>query len=353
MLLSFVQDALRRKYIVGALAIVTTLWLLYTFHTPPPIIDVKYGRVKDLQADSHFAIATFLSGQKDADPEAADYYFDAVRVLTYQLVHDEKTRIRNKKHVSFIVLVTKDVPLQKQQQLGKEGALVVPVDDIPLNWWISTGVTRWKDQFTKLRLFQMVEFSRILFIDADTFLTGPLDEIFDEPFTVRQPVRTKFELEHQLKGDEAPLPASYVFCARSDNALTGEREHPFPPAKTSIFSAGFWLAAPSLELFDVFVSVMQHYRRFDPHTMEQSLLNYVFRREGAMPWTELDYRWSATWPSEKDLDGGVVSLHEKLGMTGPEKLKKMWYDKWSDMDTFYKSRPVEEEFKMPSKSDIM
>src|SRR5690606_15015291 len=145
--------------------------------------------------------------------------------------------------------------------------------------------------------------------------------IFDE-LEIQVPAPTL--AERPGKADEAPLPASFVFGARSDNHLTGMREHPFPPLNTNVFSAGFWVAAPSQELFDYFLDLTTHYRRFDPHTMEQSLLNYAFRRDGPMPWRELHYKWSATWPSFRDVEGGVVTLHEKFWAAGPKELRELW-----------------------------
>ena len=178
----------------------------------------------------------------------------------------------------------------------------------------------------------MIEYERILFLDADTLLTRPIDTIFDEP--IIQPYNSLMHRTSQIKSDENQLPAQYLFAARSDNALTGERAHASPPLQTDTFSAGFWLMAPSREMFSYLISVMNHYRRFDPHTMEQSLLNYAFRRNGPMPWLELDYKWSATWPNLKDL-AEVATLHEKLWRSGPEELKALWREWKGKMETFH------------------
>ncbi|KAF2842748.1 glycosyltransferase family 8 protein [Patellaria atrata CBS 101060] len=219
-----------------------------------------------------------------------------------------------KRDIPFVVLVTNKVSECKRLRLEADGARVVEVQDVPLSWWIRT----------RLRLLQMVEYELVLFIDADTLIVKPVDGIFEE-LDVGAPQRTLFERSREVKRDEEKLPASYVFAAHSDNAFMGEREHQVPPGKTPIFSAGFWVAAPSEELF----------KSFDPHTIEQSLLNYAFRREDATPWIELDWRWSATWPSKKDLMGGVATLHEKFWKTGPEELMKL-YDKRKDMEEFFR-----------------
>lgn len=319
--------------ISASLFFVAALWYLLTSHQSP-IRDPSLGAL-DRPIKPEYAIATFLTG-KSSSSDDQDLYFIATRVLTYQLLHANETRCHDPT-IPFIVMVTSNVSKKKRDQLVSDGATVRHVEDIPLRWWIKTGVTRWVDQFTKLRLLEMTEYDRVLFIDADTLITRPVDGIFDDP-NIRAPYPAQLQRKKAIKPDEmAFLPAEYVFAARSDNALTGERDHPFPPLPTNVFSAGFWVAAPSLAMFQYLLSVMNHYRRFDPHTMEQSLLNYAFRREGAMPWVELDYRWSATWPSEEDVDGNVATLHEKFWSTGPDRLRERWQDAWQNMEAYYKA----------------
>jgi len=256
------------------------------------VIDTSYGVLKESSHDSKYAIATFLNGDDHNPSFEKDFYFIATRILTYQLLHNNDTKCA--KEIPFLVVVTATVSQEKRRQLTLDGATVVPVEDIPLRWWIKTTVSRWKDQFTKLRILQMTEYDRILFIDADGLITRPIDGIFDEEIA-RVPAKTRFDLLSKIKGDEAQMPAQYVFAARSDNQSNGRRKHPIPPIPTKGFSAGFWLAAPSDELFNYLLSIMDHWMRFSPNGMEQSLLNYAFRRDGGMPWGELDYQWSATW----------------------------------------------------------
>lgn len=324
---------LRRKTTATVVAL-ALLWLLLSTRQEPPCIDPEFGLVKETTSESRYAIATFLTwGNKKslhAKDLASNPYNIATRVLAYQLLHAEETRCNAS--VDFVVLVTSNVPKYTRDQLTADGAVVIEAKDIPLSWWVSTGVTRWKDQFLKLRLFEMTQYDRLLFVDADTLVRGKLDGIFNE-LEVQKPAQT---LSHRIRrADEAPLPSQYMFAARSDNQLTGERRHPFPPLNTEVFSAGFWIAAPSQELFDYFMSILKHYRRFDPHTMEQSLLNYAFRRDGPMPWREMHYKWSATWPNSEDVKGQVVTLHEKFWKTGPQDLRKLWREQKGNMQRYF------------------
>jgi alpha-N-acetylglucosamine transferase len=319
----------RRKFPLIAL-ICCILFLLFQYPSPSTPPELTYGRLDHTKNDNpRIAIATFLTENTREDED--DFYFVAARLLTYQILHANETRCR--RPIPFLVLVTNTVSTDKQKQLARDGATIVQVEDVPLRWWIKTGVTRWREQFTKLRLFQMVQYDRILFLDSDTLLTRPIDDIFEDP-AVRVS-DTLFDRNSQIKADEGSLPAQYVFAARSDNALAGERDHPFPPTRTDTFSAGFWMAAPSKEMYQYLLSVMNHYRRFDPHTMEQSLMNYAFRSEGVMPWKELDYKWSATWPNEKDLKGEVATLHEKFWRAGTKDLQDLWWQSKQMMEKYY------------------
>ncbi|EPS41653.1 hypothetical protein H072_4442 [Dactylellina haptotyla CBS 200.50] len=296
--------------------------------------------VRQLTPSSRVAYATFLAENtkrsSDSDKDDDDMYFVAARVLAYQLLHDPDTR--SNRSIPFIVLVTAAVSESKRRTLESDGATVIFAEDVTLPFWVKTGVTRWKDQFTKLRLFELVEYERIVFIDADTLLTRCMDGIFDDP-AVKNPSDTLSDTRKgEIKSDEGHLPRNYVFSTRPDNALNGERSHPFPPIEGDIFSAGFWVAAPSFELFDHYYSVMNHWRRFNPHTMEQSLLNYAHRIDGAMPWGRLDYKWSATWPNHDDLKGGVASLHEKFWSAGEEDMRRLWYDTREKMEKYWSSQ---------------
>lgn len=312
-------------------------WFLFPTIRQAPLNDPTFGLISKTSESSRVAIATFLTGghQKSTSGDNLDfdYYFIAARILTYQILHAPETRCN--RSIDFVVLVTPNVSERARQQLKTDGAVVIEAKKVPLSWWIKTDVTRWKDQFMKLRFFEMTQYSRLLFIDADTLIRSRLDGIFED-LEVRRPVHSL--TNRQEKTDEAQLPTQWMFAARSNNELTGQRDHPFPPLNTEVFSAGFWIAAPSQELYAYLISILQHYRRFDPHTMEQSLLNYAFRRNGPMPWREIHYKWSATWPSYKDVEGQVATLHEKFWATGPKELQDLWWEQKRKMEQYYSQR---------------
>jgi alpha-N-acetylglucosamine transferase len=263
-----------------------------------------------------------------------DAYFRSIRLLNYQLQHEEKTRTR--KYIPFLVLVTREVHQAKRKQLADEGATVVEIKNFDSSW-IKPGAPRWQNVMTKLRLFEMEEFDRILFLDADTFLLKPLDGVFKERAS-----RTQRTLHKpKFRADEGPLPNEYAFATISEVTHV---IHDYPPVPMSYFNAGFFLLAPSKELLRYYKSLFHLKGRFDTTYPEQNLLNYAHRQDGNMPWGRLHHSWNIVLPNMNDVKAGVASVHSKLWTDGdpltpiPKELQNMWHETYMEMEGFYKSK---------------
>ncbi|KAG9234565.1 nucleotide-diphospho-sugar transferase [Amylocarpus encephaloides] len=286
-----------------------------------------YGTNLDL------AYATLLLGDNtNSTAPDTDLYFRSIRVLNYQLQHDRKTRTRQS--VPFLVLVTPEVASWKREQLSQEGATVVPVKKIDSSW-TSPGSKRWQDVMVKLRLFELVEFDRILFLDADTFLLKSLDGVFRD--RAARPRRTLHA--EKIKSDEGALPNDYLFATNSEvmNVM-----HSYPAVPMSYFNAGFFVLRPSKELYKYYKSLFGLPGRFDTTYPEQNLLNYAHRQQGNMPWGRLRHSWNIQLPSMDDVQKGVASLHAKLWTEGnvlqpiPRELQDLWWKKKIEMDEHYR-----------------
>ncbi|KAH7370723.1 glycosyltransferase family 8 protein [Rhexocercosporidium sp. MPI-PUGE-AT-0058] len=300
-------------------------------------LDPKYGLLEALPASPRYAYATLLTSDDER-------YYTAARILAYQLLVDPETKTSS--DIPFVVMVTTSVPKHQRQQLIRDGAIVAHVEDVALPWWIRQRLrrpSRYGDQFIKLRVLQMLEYDRVLYLDVDTLIMKQLDKIFDDP-AAKTPLQTKFRRASHFTKAETMLPAQYLFAGRSDNGRSndgstgGGYEHPYPPLERNALSGGFWIVAPSNELFNYYMFVMQSstlgiLRPFDPQFMEQAMLNYVHRRQGGnMPWASLNYKWSATFPNELDVAGGVASMHDKFWANGPDVLKERWKNKKAEME---------------------
>jgi alpha-N-acetylglucosamine transferase len=299
-----------------------------------------------LKKDSRMAIVTFLN--EDLEHKDRDYYFLSTRMLTYQLLHAEQTRIKaeHREYIDWVVGVGQRVEEWKRRQLMKDGAVVVEIKDIPLEPGFTAGEPRWQHVMNKLRLFEWTEYERVLFIDADMVLQAPLDDLLYS----RDSVHPRLTDHSQKKDHEPPLPSKYVMVARPDIAYMDGHNHKFPddPAMTSDYlNAGFWLIAPDKMMFDFIVGIINlENRPFATNLPEQNLLNYIFRHceswseeglrcgvgdpQGPMPWVNAGSIWSSNRVSMADKNGGVRALHYKgWDCWDGDPLRNLW-NEWKD-----------------------
>lgn len=283
------------------------------------VLDLPSLFTGNLGADRHpkHAFATFLS-TRVANESYDDPYFAATRVLAYQLLHQPSTRRRQ--GTPFVVIVPPHVSEMRRQILREEGATVVPVDLlVPPNWAARPMEDRWIDQFAKLRMFAMTEYDRILYMDSDTLLTRPLDDIWEEE-VVRIPRETKTRSSEGY----LDLPASFVLAGAADNERSG-RERPTPVTPHSRLNAGFLVFKPDKHLFEYYMTILEKPKGiFDDRFMEMGLLNYAHRNRGPMPWSALpSHRYSNNWPQLVDVGNGSATIHDKFWTSG----NKDWIDR--------------------------
>ncbi|EMC91306.1 glycosyltransferase family 8 protein, partial [Baudoinia panamericana UAMH 10762] len=253
--------------------------------------------------------------------------------MAYQLLHSKSAGTNNS--IPFLVLCTEDVKRSKRVRLKKDGATVIIVEKVESDW-AKTGTPRWRDNLAKLRLWQLTEYSKICFIDADNLITKPLDGAFYDEATLTQATGTN---PAAIQADEAALPRTYMFAAHGD--LWGY-DHPYPPdPDLSYLNGGFWVFTPSKVMFEYYMSLLELPGRFDPGFMEQNLLNYAHRRDGNMPWKPLWYGWNVNWPTARDWRGGARSFHAKYwdgDASHDPVLKAIWKEQRAEMEGYYRGR---------------
>ncbi|KAF2183185.1 glycosyltransferase family 8 protein [Zopfia rhizophila CBS 207.26] len=292
------------------------------------------------------AYVTFLSSTlvgPDSEDLTKDNYFIATRILVWQLLHSPKTRSHN---IDVVVVVTPSVSASRRERLQKDGAIVRAVEFVhgKNEDWINPEQERWKDIMTKLRVWEMVEYERILMLDGDTILNKPFDDIFKDSGS--QMVST-LPAKSLRKDDEPEIPPQYLLASVGE---TKNPNHTFPPTKPDdyerpdYFCAGFFMLAPSLELFKYYTALLDIPGRFDTAYMEQNLLNYAHRWDGPMPWKEMDYKWNIRHVNEEDVEKGLVSMHEKwwsMPWSGSLKLKDEFMRVRWEMEGWYMERDGE------------
>jgi alpha-N-acetylglucosamine transferase len=284
---------------------------------------------------------TRLAAECDEDP-----YFDAVRLLIYQILHRPSTCTRL--GIPLLVFVVPHVSQARREVLRAEGASVIEIDYV---WWTADWIhprhERWIDQLCKLRIFEQVAYDRILYLDADMLLVKSLDGIWSEPVSNQ---RCKTRLGEGQEGcvrraGEARLPDTYLFVGVADTDGGQKPDLPGPHSLEAI-NGGFWLASPSLEMFDYYISLLSIPNSFDSEYMEQGIFRQAHRRNGRMPWRKFEPgRWNVNWPRMDDLKRGTATLHDKFWITDepwvqPE-LINLWNEAMSEMVVFHKRNFVQ------------
>ncbi|KAH7348499.1 nucleotide-diphospho-sugar transferase [Rhexocercosporidium sp. MPI-PUGE-AT-0058] len=267
-------------------------------------MDIYLGAEGD---DGKHAFATILVPPPNniSEPHKVDPYFTSARMLNYQLRHSNGTR--SKKEFPFLVMVSSNIVPWKRKVLEREGATVVFAKRIFSGTeWIEPMAERWNDVMLKLRLFELIDYDKILFLDADSYLLKPLDRIFRDPST--RPIKTSIA-EKEVRPDEAPLPEKYLLTTNPEILHT---THPWPPHPWPRFNAGFFLFQPSTTLFYYYTSLLALKDRFDSTYPKHNLLNYAHREWDNMPWAHLKPGWNVNLPNINDVNKGVRSVHAKL-----------------------------------------
>jgi alpha-N-acetylglucosamine transferase len=103
-----------------------------------------------------------------------DGYLPGVEVLGRSLEVSGSREMR-------IVLVTSDVGTPTRERLAKHGWQVRDVEGIVNPAADHLLFSRFASVFTKLRAFELVDFERVVLLDADTLVLQNVDDLFERP----------------------------------------------------------------------------------------------------------------------------------------------------------------------------
>ena len=245
------------------------------------------------------------------------------------------------------------VPTAQIQMLIDEGATVVPIDPLELPApYQRPGHehSRFRDVLSKLRVWELTTFERILVLDADTIVMKPLDGVFAEPeLNALMPLGTANETDRGVKADVAPtaekkkdsvprLPSTYLLAASADTwgrqAEWLESSHPI------YLCAYFILLKPDAQIFAYYEWLLrQSVPPFEALYPDQDLLIYAHRADGPMPWRKIPIEWSA---NDGEWADRSRSLHVKAwkkadgaNVNGKEKVQAVRGDLLREMEAFY------------------
>ncbi|CZT20865.1 uncharacterized protein RCC_06725 [Ramularia collo-cygni] len=277
------------------------------------------------------AYATFYCTRL-ADESAEDPYFDAVQLLIYQILHRPSTRTQL--GIPLLVFVAPHVSQARRKIFRSMGGKVIELDyirDLPEQ--IQPRRPRWIDQLCKLRIFEQVSYDFILYLDSDMLLTKSLDDIWDEPVS-KQKVKTqreKIQGHHKEFSGVASLPDDYLFVGVPDTYGSRKPDPPIPWIGKDSINGGFWLASPSLVMFQYYVSLLASPNSYDSQYMEQGVFRHAHGGDGPMPWSQFPPgKWNVNWPRVEDFRRGTATLHDRFWITDEPWVEEELVGHWNE-----------------------
>ena len=242
----------------------------------------------------------------------SDLEFDAVRNLVYQVLHQPSTRTRQ--NTSMLVLISPDVSDQQRKLLEIEGAEIVTIQ--PSSIHRATNNADSQDSLIALRLLELTQYDRILFLQPYLLLTKTLDMIWEEHAASR--VQLTRKNSHVNQSREVSAPENYLFAS-------------VPSRHGKTFSSGFWVVQPDRQLYRYYISLM----KLDDGTDNQSaelhgILNHAHRKEGNMPWTQLSSaKWHSDVSTRQDLLPDCATVYNNFWLLhNPSSVNKGFMDLW-------------------------
>ncbi|KAJ5167898.1 uncharacterized protein N7482_003492 [Penicillium canariense] len=337
------EDFMSKKLFAFCLfSIGITIFLLVGSPAPPSpeeLNDAPAPGLRPVTYHGHHAISIFLASRSNQEDRSdnEDGYFVSVRTLIYQLLHSPDTKLQNP--VPVVVLVPKHVKESKVQTLRHDGAIVVEVEDVTHNTPIAAE--RWTSMATKLHIFDpaVVPYEKVLFMDADMVLTRPIDKIFQEFSTELSPITNTTQAEAEV----GPLPEQYILAASPESH---RKDHTYPfldsDHTASTFNSGLFIYSPSVEIFQYYMTLVDHPELYYTGVPDQDLLNYAHRWGGPMAWKRLHWSWYINEPNDNDFQGKMALLHTKWWEQGTsiskDAVEQFAFARRWEMEGYWKGR---------------
>lgn len=271
--------------------------------------------------DGH-TFATLLC-TRSTDPD--DVYLLATRALVYRFLWHKPTRSPNKPVTVFVAPFT---PQWQRDLLAAEGAKVIELPLIEIEPKTRNfNSERWRDQFTKLNMWNQTRFTKIAYFDADAF---PINNV-DELFKISEDRRCKEDLlEDQDKANADGI------C---DYTMAGIPVIPWPAVGPN---GGMLVLSPNKWMHQRLLRLAPETEKYNSETMEQGMFEWVFGYLGPFPYQQLERKWNGIFPKPDEADQLNV-VHQKLW--NPEYAVKeglgwmtnLWTENWEEMKRFYNS----------------
>lgn len=209
-------------------------------------------------------------------------YFLGALVFGYSL-------LKTKPHHDVILLVTPDIP-QKQRDILKDYFIIKEIDYIRINtknFLIKNN--RFTDVFTKLHLYNLTEYDKVMLFDIDYFALKNMDHLFD----LETPAAhfRNIKLPHGKK-----VPKGLITIDK--NRIKGG------------VNAGLMLLKPNKNEFNDIIEDINSDLSYKLKSPEQDYLSYRYKDN----WTHIDFAYGCKFDIQKQMSMYNYSIHDLYGL---------------------------------------
>ncbi|KAK1401870.1 Hexosyltransferase [Heracleum sosnowskyi] len=249
----------------------------------------------------------------------------------------------------LVVAVLPDVPDDHRQKLLSQGCIIRDIQPVyPPENQTQFAMAYYVINYSKLRIWEFVEYSKMIYLDGDIQVFGNIDHLFDMPNGYFYAVKDCFC--EKTWSDSPQYKIGY--CQQCPNKVQWPANlGPKPPL---YFNAGMFVYEPNLSTYDDLLSSVQT----TPPTSfaEQDFLNIFFRDIYRPIPSDYNLVLAMLWrhPENIKLENVKVVHYCAAGSkpwryTGEEenmdrrdikKLVKMWRDIYDDKSLDFKPTPV-------------
>ncbi|MEY8771180.1 glycosyltransferase family 8 protein [Erwinia sp. ACCC 02193] len=238
---------------------------------------------------------------------------------------------------SLVVMVTENIDAQSRQILEQEGCLVREVQPISPDSSLAQHYAnaRFSEVWTKLAAWQLTEFKRIVFLDADMLVVQNMDELFaltlaKESIAACHACRCNPNKIPSYPKNWTPENCFYSYCRGVDHTEQ-------PDEVDNYLNGGFLVLTPDRAVYDDMLQKLAEVKDLSRYLFaEQDFLNdYYHQRWRPLPYIynalkTLPFQHSAMWhlPEVKNIHYIIDKPWER--QPNPDdryySLNKMWWE---------------------------
>lgn len=200
----------------------------------------------------------------------------------------------------LVVAVTAGIGAQERAVLEADGCLLREVDPLrpPIGLRESYANARFAEVWTKLGVWRLTEFERLVVLDADMLVTQNMDELFDlalddDEIAACHACRCNPNRIASYPPSWTPAGCAYTYLSGTDLSgtyLSGPRLEPEVEIGDPYFNGGTLVLRPDLAVFDALVDELAAVDDLSHYVFaEQDFLNEHFRGR----WVALPYVYNA------------------------------------------------------------